>query len=169
MAPNDGQTIAASWNALVNDKPEDNTFEDYWFLNRLKNGEGFLSVDGGDVITVSLEYATNGTVTWYSDTETISTTRQETFDRAEYSWKECAGSVVQSELENAINQGSAKKFDLLDAKMRSNVSCRVVEMVSVSEYQLTVPLVAYSRDAVITSPPSTDMNPSPFLRRFRNQ
>ena len=119
MAPNDGQTIAASWNALVNDKPEDNIFEDYWFLNRLKNGEGFMSVDGGDVITASLEYATNGTVSWYSDTETISTTRQETFDRAEYSWKECAGSVVQSELENAINQGSAKKFDLLDAKMKN--------------------------------------------------
>ena len=119
MAPNDGQTIAASWNALVNDKPEDNIFEDYWFLNRLKNGEGFMSVDGGDVITASLEYATNGTVAWYSDTEVISTTRQETFDRAEFSWKEIAGSVVQSELENAINQGSAKKFDLLDAKMRN--------------------------------------------------
>ena len=117
--PNDGQTIAASWNALVNDKPEDNIFEDYWLLNRLKNGEGFLSVDGGDVITASLEYATNGTVAWYSDTQTISTTRADVFDRAEYSWKEIAGTVVQSELESAINQGSAKKFDLLDGKLKN--------------------------------------------------
>ena len=117
--PNDGVTIAASWNALVNDKPEDNIFEDYWFLNRLKEGDGFMGVDGGDVITASLEYATNGTVAWYSDLETISTTRQDVFDRAEYSWKEIAGTVVQSELESAINQGSAKKFDLLDGKLKN--------------------------------------------------
>ena len=117
--PNDGVTIAASWNALVNDKPEDNIFEDYWLLNRLKNGEGFKSIDGGDVITASLEYATNGTVAWYSDLETISTTRQDVFDRAEYSWKEIAGTVAHSELEAAINQGGAKKFDLLDGKLKN--------------------------------------------------
>ena len=117
--PNDGQTIAASWNALVNDKPEDNIFEDYWLLNRLKNGDGFLSVDGGDVITATLEYATNGTVAWYTDTQTISTTRSDVFDRAEYSWKEIAGSVVHSELEAAINQGSAKKIDVLAGKLKN--------------------------------------------------
>src|SRR3990167_522711 len=117
--PNDGVTIAASWNALVNDKPEDNIFEDYWLLNRLKEGEGFLSVDSGDVITGSLEYATNGTVQWYSDLETLSTTRQDVFDRFEFTWKEIAGTVVQSELESAINQGSAQKFPLLDGKMKN--------------------------------------------------
>lgn len=117
--PQDGVTIAASWNALVNDKPEDNIFADYWMLNQMKEGEAFLSVDGGDVITASLEYATNGTVTWYSDLETISTSRQDVFDRAKYSWKECAGTVVQSELENAINQGSAQKFPLLDGKLKN--------------------------------------------------
>ena len=118
-APNDGQTIAASWNALVNDKPEDNIHEDYWLLNRLKNGDGFMSVDGGDVITASLEYATNGTVQWYSDLETISTQRSDVFDRAEFSWKECAGTVAHSELEAAINQGGAKKFDLLKGKLKN--------------------------------------------------
>ena len=118
-APNDGVTIAASWNALVNDKPEDNIFEQYWLLDRLKDGDGFMGIDGGDVITASLEYATNGTVAWYIDLETISTTRQDVFDRAEFAWKEIAGTVVQSELESAINQGSAKKFDLLDAKLRN--------------------------------------------------
>ena len=116
--PNDGQTIAASWNALVNDKPEDNIYEDYWLLNRLKTGDGFMSVDGGDVITATLEYATNGTVAWYTDTQTISTTRNDTLDRAEYGWKEIAGSAVHSELEAAINQGSAKKVDVLAAKLK---------------------------------------------------
>ncbi len=117
--PNDGMTIAASWNALVNDSPEDNIFSEYWLLNRLKKGEGFLGIDGGDVITASLEYALNGTVQWYSDTEQLSTSRSETFDRAEFGWKECAGTVLQSELESAINQGSAKKFPLLDAKLKN--------------------------------------------------
>ena len=117
--PNDGMTIAASWNALVNDKPEDNIFADYWLLNSLKQGEGFLPVAGGDVITASLEYALNGTVAFYSDTETISTTRSDVFDRAEYSWKEAAGTILQSDLEDAINQGSAKKFDLMDAKLKN--------------------------------------------------
>jgi hypothetical protein len=116
-APNDGVTIAASWNALVNDKPEDNIHEDYWLLNRLKNGDGFKSVDGGDIITGSIEYALNGTVQFYSDTESISTTRQDVFDRFEYGWKEIAGTVLQSELEEAINQGSSQKFDLKSAKL----------------------------------------------------
>ncbi len=115
--PNVGVTIAASWNALVNDKPEDNIFIDNWLLNRLKKGDGFVPVDGGDIITFSLEYAVNGTVTSYSDTEAIPTTRQDVFDRGQATWKEYAGTVVQSELENAINQGSAKKFDLLPAKL----------------------------------------------------
>lgn len=118
-SPNDGVTIAASWNALVNDKPEDNIFADYWLLNTLKQGESFLSVSGGDEITASLQYAMNGTVAFYSDTETISTSRTDVFDRVEYSWKEVAGTLLQSELENAMNQGSAKKFDLLDGKMQN--------------------------------------------------
>ena len=117
--PNTGVIIASSWNALVNDSPEDNIFPDNWLLNRLKNGDGYMPVDGGDLITASLEYAVNGTVSSYSDTETISTTRQDVFDRAQYAWKEYAGTVVQSELENAINQGSARKFNLLDAKLKN--------------------------------------------------
>lgn len=117
--PNDGMIVAASWNALVNDKPEDNIFNDYWLLNTLKKGDGFMSVAGGDVITATLEYALNGTVGFYSDTETIATQRSEVFDRAEFPWKEIAGTVLQSELEDGIVQGSAKKFDLLDGKMKN--------------------------------------------------
>ncbi len=119
MAVNVGQTIAASWNALVNDKPEDNIHADYWMLNRLKEGEGFLSVDGGARIEVILEYAENGSVAAMNDTETISTTRQDILDSATYDWKQYAGTVVHSELEAAINQGSAKKTDLLAAKLKS--------------------------------------------------
>lgn len=117
--PNDGMIITSTWNALVNDKPEDNIFADYWLLNTLKQGESFLSVAGGDLITGSIEYALNGTVGFYSDTETIATDRSEVFDRFEYSWKEVAGTALQSDLEDGVNQGSAKKFTLLDAKLRN--------------------------------------------------
>lgn len=118
-APNDGMTIAASWNALVNDKPEDNIFNDYWLLSTLKGGESFESVAGGDIITGSIEYAMNGTVSFYSDTEPLPTDRSDVFDRFEANWKEVGGTVLQSDLEDAINQGSAKKFDLLDAKLKN--------------------------------------------------
>lgn len=127
--PNDGVTIAASWNALVKDKPEDQIFEDYFFLDQMKQGEAFKSIDGGDVITGSLEYTTNQTVQWYSDLETLSTTRQDVFDRFEFTHKEIAGTVVQSELESAINQGSAKKFDLLDEKL-TNAKMSLDDLVS---------------------------------------
>ena len=118
-APNQGMTIAASWNALVNDKPEDNIFNEYWLLNTMKKGSAFLSVDGGDIITASIAYAQNGTVGFYSDTETITTSRSDVFDRVQFAWKEVAGTVLQSDLEDAINQGSAKKFDLLDEKLKN--------------------------------------------------
>jgi hypothetical protein len=119
MAVNVGQTIAASWNALVNDTPEDNIHADYWILDQFKAGSAFMGIDGGDRITATLEYAENGTVTAYNDTETISTTRQDILDSAIYDWKQYAGTVVHSELERAINQGSAQKTDLLAAKMKS--------------------------------------------------
>ena len=118
-APNDGVLITAAWNALVNDSPEDNIFNEYWLLQTLKGGSGFKAIDGGDEITASLAYAQNGTVGFYSDTETISTSRSDVFDRAEFAWKEVAGTVLQSDLENAVVQGSAKKFDLLDEKLKN--------------------------------------------------
>jgi hypothetical protein len=117
--PNDGMLIAAAWNALVNDKPEDNVFNDYWLLNTLKKGESFKGIDGGGTIEVNLEYALNGTVGFYSDTETISTQRSEVFDKAEFAWKEIAGTVLQSDLEDGVVQGSAKRFDLLDGKLKN--------------------------------------------------
>ena len=132
-APNDGMTIAASWNALVNDKPEDQIFNDYWLLSTLKGGNSFESVAGGDLITGSIEYALNGTVGFYSDTEALPTDRSDVFDRFEANWKEVGGTVLQSDLEDAINQGSAKKFDLLDAKLR-NLKSTVDDTLNLSAF-----------------------------------
>jgi hypothetical protein len=115
--PNVGQLITSAWESIVKPEPEDNVFEEYWLLDRLKQGKSFKSHDGGRLIEAHLEYATNSTVASYSDLDPISTTRVDVFDSARFNWKEYAGVVVQSELEDAINQGSGGKFDLLGAKL----------------------------------------------------
>lgn len=117
--PNNGQTIASSWEAVVGTKPEDNIFDEYWLLDQLSQGKAFLAVDGGRTINGPIEYAVNTTVKSYSDTETLDTTRIDVFDEFSYNWKEYAGTVVMSELEKAKNQGSGRKFDLQAAKLEN--------------------------------------------------
>jgi hypothetical protein len=115
--PNIGQTVTHAWEAIVKAQPEDNIFPDHWLLYKLKQGQGMKTIDGGRIIETHLEYAMNSTVSSYSDLEPISTTRVDVFDSAQFAWKEYAGAVVQSEYEDAINQGSGGKFDLLAAKL----------------------------------------------------
>ena len=50
------------------------------------------------------------------------------FDTAKYEWKIYGGTVVQSELEDAINQGSGGKFDLLAAKLANLKSSNEKEL-----------------------------------------
>ena len=60
--PNLGQIVTASWEAIVKPNPEDNIFEDYWLLYKLKQGQGLKTIDGGRLIEAHLEYATNTSV-----------------------------------------------------------------------------------------------------------
>lgn len=117
--PNIGQTVTSAWESIVKAQPEDNIFPDHWLLFKLRQGQGMKTIDGGRIIEAHLEYAMNTTVSSYSDLEPISTTRVDVFDSAQFNWKEYAGTVVQSELEDAINQGSGGKFDLLAAKLEN--------------------------------------------------
>jgi len=117
--PNVGQRVAANWEAVVGTKPEDNINNDYWLFKNLSKGEGFIGLSGGDFITQPIEYALNTTVSSYSDTDTISTTRIDVFDRTEAQWKEVAGAVVMSALEEDRNAGEGTVFSLLPAKMEN--------------------------------------------------
>ena len=119
MAPNVGQIVASAWEDYVKKDPQDQIHDDYWLLNRLSKGNGFMGRDGGRDFRVTLEYAVNTSVQWYDDTETFSTTRVDVFDEAVFSQKQCVGTVVMSELEKARNQGSGGKFGLLPGKMES--------------------------------------------------
>lgn len=117
MPPQNGQTIASSWEAVVGTKPEDQIFDEYFLLDRLSTGKSFLSVNGGRTINGPIEYAVNTTFKSYSDTEPLDTTRIDVFDEFSYAWKESAGTVTMSELEKAKNQGEGRKFDLLAGKL----------------------------------------------------
>ena len=117
--PNVGQRVAANWEAVVGKGPEDNIHDDYWVLNQLSKGEGFLGLSGGDFIAVPLEYALNTTVASYSDTDTISTTRIDVFDRGEFQWKEYAGTAILSDLEKDRNAGTGTVFPLLPNKLEN--------------------------------------------------
>src|SRR6185295_7085982 len=117
--PNRGQRVASNWEAVVGSKPEDQIFEDYWLLNRLSKGQGFVGKSGGDFIAVPFEYALNGSVSSYSDDDPISTTRYDVFDRYEIQWKEYAGTVILSDLESDRNAGEGMVFNLLPAKLEN--------------------------------------------------
>jgi hypothetical protein len=117
--PNVGQRVSSNWEAVVGKGPEDNINNDYWLFDQLSKGEGFLGLSGGDFIAVNLEYALNSTVSSYSDTDQISTTRGDTFDRAEYQWKEYAGTAIISDLEADRNAGEGTVYPLLPAKLEN--------------------------------------------------
>ena len=114
-----GQRIAANWEAVVGTKPEDQIFEDYWLLNRLSKGQGFVGKSGGDFIAVPFEYALNGSVSSYADDDPISTVRYDVFDRYEAQWKEYAGTYVISDLEADRNAGEGMVFNLAPAKLEN--------------------------------------------------
>lgn len=117
--PNVGQRVAANWETVVGTKPEDNINNDYWLFNQLSKGDAFLGKSGGDFIAAPLEYVLNTTVSSYSDTDLISTTRIDVFDRAEFQWKEYAGTAVLSDLEADRNAGDGTVFPLLPAKLNN--------------------------------------------------
>lgn len=117
--PNVGQRVASNWEAVVGTKPEDNINNDYFLFNQLSKGQGFMGLTGGDYITAPIEYALNTTVQSYSDTDTISTTRVDVFDRTDAQWKEVAGTVILSDLESDRNAGEGTVFSLLPAKLEN--------------------------------------------------
>ena len=119
MPVNQGQLIASTWEAKVGKSPEDQVFTSRWLFYNMSMGKGFMSVPGGRLAEIPLEYSENSTVRSYTDLETLDTTRVDVFDVARFDWKEVSGTMVISELEKARNQGENAKFPLLANKMQN--------------------------------------------------
>ena len=113
--PNVGQEVAAQWQAVIGDKPEDNIFDEYSMLALLEKNKPAAETGGRSAIG-TIEYAVNTTVAAISDTEQLTVTRVNVFDEAEYVWRQYAGDFVISTYEEAINRGASRKIDLLAGK-----------------------------------------------------
>lgn len=115
-AINSGQNTAAAWEAYVNLDPVDNVFARHWLLEQLR-ANGSFEKQNGVVIRHNLEYALNPNVKFMSELETVTVSRPDTFDNAEFSWKFIGGDVPMTDFETGITSGSAKKFDLQARKL----------------------------------------------------
>jgi len=86
---------------------------------RLNKKGNLRSVSGGRDIVQELEYAANGTVAWYSGYETLSTTPTDVFDAATFDWKQLAGTMSISGLEEIKNSGKEAVINLVDSRLKN--------------------------------------------------
>lgn len=87
-------------------------------LTYMLNEKGRIRMlNGGTKIVEPLIYATNDTIGSYSDYDTISLTPQTGISAAEYDWKQYAGSISISGIEEAKNNGELEIINLLEAKI----------------------------------------------------
>lgn len=115
--PNQGQTVATTWEAVIGTKPTNNIFNSRALFYALGD-EGFKEeVNGGRLFEFTIEYAENTTFRSYGEFETLDTTRIDVFDCARYDQKTAAGTVNFSDLEIARNQGQGQKIDLVAGKL----------------------------------------------------
>ena len=74
---------------------------------------------GGREIVQELEYAENGTAGWYSGYEVLDITPGDVFDAATYDWKQLAGNVTISGLEEIKNSGKERVINLLASRIKN--------------------------------------------------
>ena len=88
-------------------------------LLRHIDSKGNKSPATGRTIVQELEYATNSTTKWYSGYEVLDTSTSNVFTAAEFNYKQLAGNVVISGLEQVENSGSEQIFNLLKSRIRN--------------------------------------------------
>lgn len=81
--------------------------------------KGNKRIATGRSIVQELEYAENSTVMFYSGAETLDVSPGETFTAAEYSYKQMAGNVVITGLEEIQNSGKEAVHNLLKSRIRN--------------------------------------------------
>lgn len=100
-------------------KLADNVTNHNALFARLKMKGNVRPADGGREIVEELEYAENGTAGWYSGYEVLDTTPQEVFDAATFDWKQLAGTVTISGLEEIKNSGKERVINLISSRIKN--------------------------------------------------
>jgi hypothetical protein len=73
----------------------------------------------GRTIVQELEFAENATPMWYSGSEALDISPSETFTAAEYNYKQLAGNVVITGLEEIQNSGKEAVHNLLKSRIKN--------------------------------------------------
>lgn len=115
---NIGEIVATTLRNRSGELADNVTNHNALFMRVNKKGN-IKPVDGGRTIIQELEYAENSTVAWYSGYETLNITPQEVFDAAEYDWKQLAGTVSISGLEEIKNAGKEQVINLLESRIKN--------------------------------------------------
>ena len=104
---------------LINYKKRltDNVFLDRPLTQWLMAKDRMKKESGGTKIVEPLLYGSNSTVAAYSGYDPIALTPQTGITAAEYDWKQLAGSIAISGIEEAKNNGEHAVVKLLDAKI----------------------------------------------------
>jgi hypothetical protein len=100
-------------------KLADNVLNHNALFARLNKKGMVKPVSGGREIVQELEYAENGTTSWYSGYEVLDITPQDVFDAATYDWKQLAGTVTISGLEQIKNSGKEAVINLLSSRIKN--------------------------------------------------
>jgi len=85
-------------------------------LRRLRENGNQTSVTGRDIVR-ELEYADNGTVQFYSGYETLDVSPSDVLSAAVFDYKQLAGNVTISGLEQVKNSGTEAIINLLEARI----------------------------------------------------
>lgn len=118
MSINIGEIVATTLRNRQG-KLADNVSNHNALWERLSSKGKVKTVSGGREIIEELEYAENSTVKWYSGYETLDITPQEVFDAATYDWKQMAGTVTVSGLEELKNSGKERVIALVSSRMKN--------------------------------------------------
>ena len=118
--PDNFDSILSSTLQRVSGTLQDQVFDElplFWYLkNKGKAPKSLTRVSGGESIICPLLYGASTAVGWYTKYEQLDTTPQEGHTVAQYLWKQLAGTVTISGLEEEQNKGSARIFNLLESK-----------------------------------------------------
>ena len=94
----------------------DNVSNHNALLKKLRENGNQTSVTGRDIVR-ELEYADNGTVQFYSGYETLDVSPSDVLSAAVFDYKQLAGNVTISGLEQVKNSGTEAIINLLEARI----------------------------------------------------
>ncbi len=153
--------LSATLDSFLNRDPIDQIFKDHVLLEVLKQKGCITPQKGGYKLRAPLGYVKNSTVSSYGGYDVLDVTPQDEFTTAFYDWKQLAGSVAISGIEEAQNMGESEIFDLLAGKTKTTLSSLREEL----NHQLlgkTVSAGVWSAGTgTLASTTGTDVDPIP--------